>query len=175
VQGTLEVYRSGTGFVGTDEYEPPGADDTLVASGLPLACLTSNPSAVLGKGAEDVQPIWNAGQGSCEATFGAIRNQAEHMQIKAVTRDAGTLILRLRSYPAWRVTVNGQPITALPQREDGLMAVPVAQGQVNLTVDWTATPDAIAGRWLSGLAVLLLTGLWLLERKVKGRSQPHLS
>jgi hypothetical protein len=46
---------------------------------------------------------------------------------------------------------------------------------VNLTVDWTATPDAIAGRWLSGLAVLLLTGLWLLERKVKGRSQPHLS
>jgi len=175
VQGTLEVYRSGTGFVGTDEYEPPGADDTLVASGLPLACLTSNPSAVLGKGAEDVQPIWNAGQGSCEATFGAIRNQAEHMQIKAVTRDAGTLILRLRSYPAWRVTVNGQPITALPQREDGLMAVPVAQGQVNLTVDWTATPDAIAGRWRSGLAVLLLTGLWLLERKVKGRSQPHLS
>jgi hypothetical protein len=46
------------------------------------------------------------------------------------------------------------------------MAVPVPQGPVDLTVDWGATPDAVAGRWLSALAVLLLTGLWFWERKL---------
>jgi hypothetical protein len=175
VQGTLEVYRSGAGFVGTDEYEPPEADNTLVASGLPLACLATNPSAVLGKGAEDSQPIWYAGQGGCETTFGAIRNQAEHLQIKAVTNHPGFLILRLRSYPAWRVSVNGRPVTALPQRQDGLMAVPVPQGPVDLTVDWRTTPDVLAGRWLSGLVALLLTGLCFQERKVQGSCPPRLS
>jgi len=35
-----------------------------------------------------------------------------------------------------------------------------------VTVDWTTTPDVLAGRWLSALALLLLTALWLLERKL---------
>jgi hypothetical protein len=47
------------------------------------------------------------------------------------------------------------------------MAVPVAQGKVDLAVDWTITPDVIAGRWLTALAVLLLAGLRLLERKLE--------
>jgi hypothetical protein len=43
---------------------------------------------------------------------------------------------------------------------------------VELTVDWTTTPDVLAGRWISALALLLLTALWFLERKL---SQPRLS
>ena len=58
---------------------------------------------------------------------------------------AGYLVLRLRSYPAWQVKVNGQPAASLPLRDDGLMAVPVPQGPVDVTVDWTATPDVILG------------------------------
>ena len=46
------------------------------------------------------------------------------------------------------------------------MAVPVPQGPVDLTVDWIITGDIIAGRWLSLLALLLLTALFLLERKL---------
>jgi hypothetical protein len=80
-------------------------------------------------------------------------------------RDA-FLILRLRSYPAWRVTVNGRPITNLQARADGLIAVPVAQGPVELTVDWITTPDVIAGRCMSGLALVLITVLGVLERKM---------
>jgi hypothetical protein len=52
------------------------------------------------------------------------------------------------------------------------MAIPVPQGNVNLTVDWTITPDVIAGRWISALAVLLLTALFLLERRI---NRPRLS
>jgi hypothetical protein len=45
------------------------------------------------------------------------------------------------------------------------MAVPVPQGPVELAVDWTTTADVLAGRWLSVLALLALTGVFLLERK----------
>jgi hypothetical protein len=126
----------------------------------------------LGKGSQDTVPAWSPEQGSCEATFAAARSQAEHLRIVAVVPHSGFLILRLRTYPAWQVKVNGRLATALPQREDGLMAVPVPQGPVDLTVDWTTTPDVLIGRWLSALAVFLLAAFWLLERKL---ARPRLS
>jgi hypothetical protein len=176
VQPMLDVYRSGSGFAGTDEYAPPGADNSLVAAGLPSACLVSNPSTVLGAPApadsDDTAPVWNSGQHSCEATFAATAIQPEHLRITARLDRPGYLVLRLRSYPAWRVQVNGRPVPALPQREDGLMAVPVPQGPVNLAVDWTTTRDVLLGRWLSGLALLLLAVLYFIERKL---AQPRLS
>jgi len=177
VSGMLGRYRSGQGFIGTDEYEPIGADNSLVATDLPDTCLVSDPATVLGAAqsgveADDDAPIWSAGQGSCEATLSWQSVQPEHKRLRAVIRHDGYLILRLRSYPAWRVAVNGSPVGPLPKRDDGLMAVPVPQELMELTVDWTTTPDVIAGRWLSALAVLLLTGLWLLERKL---GRPHLS
>jgi hypothetical protein len=81
----------------------------------------------------------------------------------------------MRSYPAWRVAINGYPVASLPHRDDGLIVVPVWPGTIILAVDWTTTPDVIAGRWLSALAVLLLTALWLLERKLRKSCQPRLS
>lgn len=174
----LAMYRSGVGAGGTDEYEPPGADNSLLASGLPAACLVTDSSTALGKstGEPDAIPLWETAQGSCEATFAAlqvrVKNHAEHFEVRAGAGHAGYLILRLRSYPAWRVLVNGRPADDLPRRDDGLMAVSVPKGQVDLTVDWTITPDVAAGRWLSGLALVLVIALWLLERKL---ARPHLS
>jgi hypothetical protein len=174
----LTTYRSAVGVSGTDEYEPPGADDSMLASGLPAACLVTDSSTILGKGTgePDVAPVWEAAQGSCEATFAAlpvrVKNHAEHFEVRADNGRAGYLILRLRSYPAWRVMVNGLPIDNLPKRDDGLLAVPVPKGPVDLTADWTTTPDVIAGRALSGLSLLLITALCFLERKL---SRPRLS
>jgi hypothetical protein len=53
-------------------------------------------------------------------------------------------------------------VTDLPKRDDGLLAVPVLAGPVDLSVDWTTSPDAVAGRWISALSVLAITGLGLL-------------
>ena len=150
VPGMLDTYRSGQGFIGTSEYEPIGADNSLVATGLPAACLVSDPATELGKGSgePDAAPVWEAAQGSCNETFDAsparATNHAEHFEIVANTGQAGYLILRLRSYPAWRVMVNGRLIAGLPKRDDGLMAVPVPKGPVDLSVDWTTTPDVVA-------------------------------
>ena len=171
VPGMLETYRAGQGFGGTDEYEPIGADNSQVATGLPVACLVSDPATVLGKGGnnDDIQPVWEAGQGSCEATFARApypgQTQYQHMRIAATTPHAGYLILRLRTYPAWHVKVNGRPAAFAPARDDGLMAVAVPQGAVDLTVDWTTTTDIVIGRWLSALALVLVTALCALERR----------
>ena len=172
VSGMASVYRSGAGFVGYDEYAPPDADDALVATGLPDACLVSDPATVLGAlpngvVADDAAPAWNAGQNSCDATMSWQPGSPEYKRLRAVVRHPGFLILRLRGYPAWRVAVNGRTTDALPQRDDGLIVVPVAQGQVDLAVNWTDPPVIINGRWLSALAALLLAGLWFLERKQK--------
>ena len=167
----LAQYHSGAGFWGNDEYAPPGADNSIVATGLPDACLSTDFDTRLGTGGTpDVNPAWHAEQGSCIATTAAKLRQPEHLQIATITSDAGYLILRLRSYPAWRITVNGLPATNLPKRADGLIAVPVPEGPVDLKVDWTTTNDVILGRCLSVLTLLLLTTLGLLERKLARES-----
>jgi hypothetical protein len=176
----VNASRSGAGFAGASEYAPPGADNTLIATGLPAACLVTDPVTILGVlpngvEADEALPAWNAGQGSCNATLSWQSDQPEHKRMSALIPHAGFLILRLRGYQAWRIAVNGRLIASFPHRDDGLIAVSIPQGKVDLAVDWTTTPDVVAGRWLSALAVLLLTALWLLERKLKKSCQPRLS
>jgi hypothetical protein len=60
----------------------------------------------------------------------------------------------------------------MPARQDGLIAIPVPQGNIELTVDWRITPDVLIGRLISIAALALITLLWLLERK---RIRAHLS
>jgi len=181
VVSMVATYLSGAGVGGSDEYEPPATDNSLFAIGLPGACVVADPATVLGKGTgdPDAPPVWQAAQGSCEETFAAspvsAKNHAEQFEVRANTGRAGYLILRLHSYPAWRVLVNGRPVADSPKRDDGLIAVPVAQGPVEITADWTATPDILLGRWCSALALFLVTGLWLLERRFLRQSQSRLS
>jgi uncharacterized membrane protein len=159
------VYRTGAGFEGYDEFEPPDSDSSLVATGLPDACLVSDPAVQLG--VVDVQganPDWWVEQGSCDRALTGQFWPPETKRLRAVLPHAGFLILRLRAYPAWRIMLNGRQLENLPQRADGLMAVPVQQGPVDLAITWTTTPDLLAGRWLSVLFVLLLTLLSSLER-----------
>ena len=78
----------------------------------------------------------------------------EHREMRATTPHAGYLVLRLVSYPAWQHSRQRPAPAALPKRDDGLIAVPVPQGPVDLTVDWTTSPDVVAGRWLSAFSVL---------------------
>ena len=174
VWAMVDTYRSGAGFEGGDEFAPPRVDNSLLAMDLPDSCFSSSPSTALGEGPDGADLDWSPDQKSCEATFSAATTpgkSTEHLRINAVTSHSGYLILRLRSYPAWEVRLNGNVVHALPERTDGLIAVPVPKGPVELTVDWTTTPDIIVGRWLSVLVLVLLTSLCLLERKF---SEPRL-
>jgi hypothetical protein len=166
VADLLDMVRAGGGLEGTDEYEPPDSDHWKVATGLPDACLSADSNTVLGiADSPEGIPAWRSEQGSCEATATAQSRQPEHMRIAMVTPHAGYLILRLLSYPAWRITVNGLPASQADPRDDGLIAVPVPQGTVDLSADWTTTADVIAGRWVSAIGLLLLFAVGLLERR----------
>ena len=175
VNGVVTTYYAGDGFLGMDEYAPPGVDNSIAPLGLPMACLSPSPTTVLGQGSGGVPPEWSADQGACQATYDAdrpTREASEHLRIHAVAPHAGYLILRLRRYPAWQVRVNGALLRDLPLRDDGLIAVPVPQEAVNVAVDWTTTPDVLAGRWLTALSFVLLVCLWLAERR---RTAPQVS
>ncbi len=172
VSGMLPAYRAGQGFIGTYEYEPVGADISLIPAGLPEACLVANPATVLGKPTNDpdsdIAVQWSASQGTCESTYAAAPGSGpEHLKILANPPYAGFLILKLRTYPAWLVKVNGVTTSPSPPRADGLMAIPVPAGPVVITADWTTTTDALVGRWLNALGLLLLTALCWLARMPK--------
>jgi hypothetical protein len=169
VASVLFDYRAGAGSEGMYEYEPPSGDDSSIATGLPDACLVSDPSIVLGKpdpDDPDSNPVWSPDQGSCQATFATVHGlhtNPEHREMRVTTAHAGYLVLRLVSYPAWRIRVNGQLLTAQPKRVDGLIVVPVPQGPIDLSIDWSNSPDVVAGRWVSVFSVLLLALLAFCE------------
>ena len=175
VRGILRDYREGTGVPGTDEYAPPGADNYVIPTGLPFACLLTNPATILGKGDPDMTPDWSPDQGSCQATYGEAGQSPEHRRLRADIPHAGYLVLRLRTYPAWRVSVNGKTVAAMPAREDGLMAVPVPPGPVELNADWTTTRDVLLGRLISIAALAVIALLWFEEKNSRqGVHHPRL-
>jgi hypothetical protein len=190
VKGMLAAYRNGQGFQGTDEYAPPGADDSLVAVGLPDACLSSNANVVLAKSDDGNIPEWDPANGHCDATYSWLQHYGrispEHLRMDGETPHAGYLILHLRDYAAWKVNLNGHDVAFgasaaypdLPHRDDGLMAVPVPQGPVQLDVDWITTGDVVMGRLLSLMSVGYIAVLCLIERKLAAvrrvKAQPRI-
>jgi hypothetical protein len=171
------VFLAGTGVAGTDEYAALGADNSLVASGLPDACLVSDPSQTLGESdsgpGEELAPVWYAEQGSCDDTFTATLWQNEHKILSIDTDHGGFVILRLRRYSAWQIAINGkpfQPASGKP-RDDGLIVLPVAAGPSRIEIRWITTADQIAGAWTSLIALLVLIALWLWQRKLASNNR----
>jgi hypothetical protein len=177
--------RENVGVLGQPEYAPPGIRFPQVDRIVHSACLLDSPPVASLQSEAGLVPAWDGEAASCNSSswqqpvllggpFGsdAAPYMQEQRRIVGVAEHAGYLILRLRYYPAWGVKVNGIPVTPRAERERGLMAIPVPQGKVQVSVDWTTTGDVVAGRWVSAVAFLLLTGLYAFERK---RLQAHLN
>jgi hypothetical protein len=166
VSGVLAAYRTGAGFEGMYEYEPPGADLTRIPTGLPGACLVEDANTVLALQTDpSSNPQWDSSPGVCIAIYNLSERDSEHRTLQAQIPDTGYLVLRLLSFPAWHVRVNGRTVSSLPHRDDGLVVIPVPRGPVQINVDWTTTPDVRLSRWISLLGVLALTAVGVLERK----------
>ena len=166
VSNQLSVFQDGTGVDGTDEYAAAGSDNSLIASSLPDGCLVSDPMQELGESHDDSRPEWYEEQGSCDDTYDAQLWQNEHKRLAIDADHEGFVILRLSRYPAWQITVNNKSAASLNTREDGLIVIPVAAGPSTIDLRWSTTPDVIWGRWISGISLLLLVGLWIAERRL---------
>jgi hypothetical protein len=168
----VEAEEIGIGVHGKPEYAPMGVRSSEVRYGLWDACLVPALASDSPQPRPPLNPPPKPRPGGCSAGFKAVLFQPEHKQVTGVADYPGYLLVKLRSYPAWRVTVNGRPTNPAVEPEYGLMAVPVPQGPVKVIIDWGTTSDVIAGRWISVVSLLLFIGLWLLERRA---NQAHLS
>jgi len=94
--------RNGKGFEGTDEYDPVGDDRTDLPQKQPRAMLLAIPT----------DP-----EAYKDARVSIEKWSAEHRSIRVVTRRSGRLALHLLDYPAWRVTLNGKPVSMQHSKE----------------------------------------------------------
>ncbi|HEY9127423.1 MAG TPA: hypothetical protein VIM62_09875, partial [Acidobacteriaceae bacterium] len=173
VNGQLAVFHdgpdSGSGIEGTDEYAPVGADNSLVADNLPDACLVTDATRELAEFTAGSSPEWYAELGTCDATFNATLWESEHKKFSIISDDDGYLVLRLRRYPAWRITINGVAVQSLTSRDDGLMTLPINEGPATIEIQWVETPDQRMGREISAAsAVVFLLIVAASERKRRG-------
>jgi 6-pyruvoyl-tetrahydropterin synthase related domain len=166
VAGMTQTYEQSQGFIGTDEYAPQGADNTQVAQKLPAACFVNDATTALGEpDADDPQPVWRPEQGSCDPFPVIATGGDEHRRVRGMASHAGYLVLRLRRYPAWNVRINAVTVTDQGNREDGLMVVPVQAGFVDVTMDWTTTPDVKLGRWISLVSLFAAASMAVVQRR----------
>ncbi len=165
----LETAEQSSGTPGKPEYAPPGIQHALMTPEVTGNCAVDDLANASSADRTD-GTAQGSGAHACGGSFSQMADQPEYKVFVGTADHAGYLILHLRSYPAWRVTVNGQTAHAAREAGYGLMAVPIPRGPAMVTVDWTTTPDVWAGRGLSLLALALLTGLCALERRrTRGR------
>ncbi len=135
---------SGEGYEGTDEYTPVGAD-----------------SAAIDKDARRVTV-----DGPEHAAIRVLQWNAMSKTLVANMSAPSRLALRLFSYPAWRVEVNGHVVQTSTREGTGQMLVPVEAGMNRVQINFARTWDRNVGKWIT-LVVVVCIGLWkLLERNL---------
>jgi hypothetical protein len=146
VQARLALFHSNQGTDPIDEYTPTTADNDSLAHNNPPYWLATDPNA---KAPADTQP----GPGPT------------HLTLKAPIPEG--LILNLRDYPAWRITLNRTPITTHIQRDDGLITLPIPVGPSTVDITYAQTLDQTLGDILSLTSLALLALAIVASRRNK--------
>jgi hypothetical protein len=144
VPARLALFQSNQGAEPTDEYTPINADNDSLAPNNPPYWLSSDPNA--------------------KAPSNTVPGPAPtHLTVQAPKPE--DIILNLRDYPTWRITLNGALITNHLQRDDGLIALPIPTGPSTIDITDTRTLDETLGDILSLTSVALLLFLLLRTRR----------
>ena len=136
--------ESGTGYEGVDEYTPSGAE----------------PGAI-DKDARNVKV-----DGPAHTAIHVQRWDAESRMFTAEMSVPDRLVLRLLSYPAWRVEVNGRVVETAARAETGQMLVPVGTGANRVRITFIRTWDRTAGGWISLITALFVI-VWVLPSRAR--------
>ncbi len=154
--------QSGQGYEGVDEYYAHGGDRyDLPQEAPPVALLAAKGAPqLLGAALGNVSVgIW----------------EPEHKEFTVDATQPVRAAVRLLSYPAWRVHVNGQPADATSDPDTSQMLVPLPAGQNRVEICFISTADRTAGAALSGVAAILLAGMAILGRRGERRKDRALS
>jgi hypothetical protein len=140
----------GTGFDGTDEYDPLGDEHSDLPMRAPLV-------RILPEEAGSVK--------TPEAQAQVVEWKTERKEIRVEAKEEARVALRLLNYPAWRVEVNGK--TVQPERMDDLnvMVIPLGQGSSVIRVWFARTIDRTIGLCVSVMGMVATIGLWAWRRR----------
>ncbi len=153
VREMSDAVSDGTGYEGTDEYVPAGADAYELNKDLPLVSDDSGapiPNVIL---------VW--------------RQTEKHFRVQAASPQ--NLTVRLFNYPAWSVVVNGKPVETEATDVTGLIVIPIAAGNSDIYIYFRRTIDRLIGSIVSLISLFVLGAAWVRTRpKTRDRRPAHL-
>ena len=151
------VFHTGYGYMGTDEYVPAGGDNYEIKPDFPDYRLRALDGGALPDAAR------------VTGFRGGIYRK--HFVVDSPRPVA--IVLRLMNYPAWRVELNSTTVT--PQSDDptGRMVIALPAGRSDVDVRFVRTPDRWIGDGVSLAAIVLLGGFWYGGRKRQFSPQRH--
>jgi hypothetical protein len=143
------VYQTGYGYMGTDEYVPAGGDNYEIKPDFSQFRLRGEDGGALPSGARGTVLQWN--------TY--------RKQLAIESPQPAQLALRLMNYPAWQVTVNGRQV--IPKSDDptGRMVIALPAGHSEVKVRFLRTPDRWLGDGISVAALIVIGGFWYVGRR----------
>jgi hypothetical protein len=140
----LDNQQTGVGYEGIDEYVPSGVDVYEIKN--------------------DARRVTFEGAGGTRIRIS--KWDPESKAFNAIVTHPGKLVLKLFSYPAWRVEVNGRPVQTEARRVTAQLVIPVQVGENNVQITFAHSPDRTIGGSISLATVILMIGMLLFERRV---------
>jgi len=137
----------GTGYEGTDEYVPAGADASELNKALPRVSDDSGASV--------------------RTQIFAWAPTEKHFMVQAAAPQ--NVVVRLFSYPAWQVVVNGKPVATQKTEATGLIVIPIAPGDSYIYIYFRRTIDRLAGSIVSLFSLAVLVIAWFKTRPLRAR------
>jgi non-canonical purine NTP pyrophosphatase (RdgB/HAM1 family) len=134
-----DAIADGTGYEGSDEYVPAGADPYELNKSLPH--VSDNTGA----------PV--------PSKMLAWRETEKHFRV--YTTAAQNLTVRLFNYPAWQVAVNGNPTETQRTDVTGLIVIAIAAGDNDVRIYFRRTSDRVVGNVVSLISLALFVAVWL--------------
>ena len=145
IEEMRDAVADGTGYEGTDEYVPAGADPYELNKDAPFV------AASIAAHSEILQ--WNP--------------LDKHILVRVDRSDLVTM--RLFNYPAWEVAVNGKQVQTSTAEVTGQMQIPVTPGSNDIRIHFGRTRDRTIAGWISLVSLALLSAGWSIAR-LKPRS-----
>jgi uncharacterized membrane protein len=145
-----DAVDDGTGYEGTDEYVSAAADPYELNKDLPP--ISDNTGAQF--------PTEILAWGPTE----------RHFTVHAA--EPQNLTVRLLSYPAWEVEVNGKPAATAKTDITGLIVIPIAAGDNDIRIHFRRTIDRVVGNTVSLISLAVFVVVWTKMRmKTKMKAQ----
>lgn len=151
---------SDNGFEGTDEYTALNADNGDIQQDLPQIRILKTADADEADSSKEENPEWLPDTADAvDAQLNIRLWKSESKDVRVSLSQPAFAVFRLMDYPAWQVTVNARPISTRPQRDDGLLTIPLDARQSSINVRYVATRDVELGRALSLLTLCIVVAL----------------